>query len=82
MISIGADLLNEQYGIFANRITEQEGDWSARAYKIETNSGTFFLKAYGKQNICYSERVSAAKLQNQNRRIKFLPAEAQNRGYI
>lgn len=41
-------ILNQQYNLSGKIITEIEGGWSARAFKVDTTNGSFFLKAYEK----------------------------------
>jgi len=60
MTSIYYELLDEHYGIFASRIIEQEGGWSAQAYRVETSNGIFFLKAYDKRK--HSTNIWTAKI--------------------
>jgi spectinomycin phosphotransferase len=48
MKTIFADILNKYFDLSVINITEQEGGWSARAFKIDTTNGIFFLKAYEK----------------------------------
>ncbi|MBN2851826.1 MAG: aminoglycoside phosphotransferase family protein [Clostridia bacterium] len=42
------DILNKYFNLSVINITEQVGGWSARAFKIDTTNGVFFLKAYEK----------------------------------
>ena len=42
-------LLNEYYNKSLISFSELEGGWSAKAYKVETNDGIFFLKVYDKE---------------------------------
>lgn len=42
-------LLNEYYNKSLIKFSEIEGGWSAKAFKVETNDGVFFLKIYDKE---------------------------------
>lgn len=49
MKNLFINVLNMYYNKTALGIVEQDGGWSAGAFKIETEDGTFFLKVYDKQ---------------------------------
>lgn len=44
-----SEILHRHYNQSVINITEQQGGWSARAFKVDTASGSYFLKAYEKQ---------------------------------
>lgn len=49
MTTLISKLLNEHYNKSLIHFSEQEGGWSAKAYKVEANDGVFFLKVYDKE---------------------------------
>lgn len=51
MESLFSEILDKYYNISVTTITEQEGGWSALAFKVDTTSGIFFLKAYDKHRM-------------------------------
>lgn len=44
-------LLKEYYNKSFINFSELEGGWSAKAFKVETNDGIFFLKVYDKEKV-------------------------------
>lgn len=51
MTELFSRILHEQYNKLLINISEQEGGWSAKAFKAETADGTFFLKVYDKKKL-------------------------------
>ncbi len=49
MTKLISKLLNEHYNKSLINFSELEGGWSAKAFKVETNDGIFFLKVYDKK---------------------------------
>jgi spectinomycin phosphotransferase len=48
MKTIFTKILDQHYNQSVINIAEQEGGWSARAFRVDTTNGSFFLKAYEK----------------------------------
>ena len=55
-------ILQNEYGIVANKVFPITGGWSALAYKIESENGTFFLKVYEKQKILTDSQLKKLDL--------------------
>ena len=43
-----SEILDKHYNQSVINITEQQGGWSARAFRVDTTGGSYFLKAYEK----------------------------------
>lgn len=54
------DALQRLYGIMSRQIEEQQGGWSARALRVDSEQGLFFLKAYPKQLSSTAQWTAAA----------------------
>jgi len=48
METLFAEIIEKYYNLSIIDIVEQKGGWSARAFRVDTTSGIFFLKAYEK----------------------------------
>lgn len=48
MKTILTEILDQQYNRTVINIAEQHGGWSARAFRVDTTSGSYFMKAYVK----------------------------------
>ena len=58
MITLFTNVLSKYFNLTVTYSSEQEGGWSARAFKISTTNGIYFLKVYDKQRTATAQWTS------------------------